>query len=367
MGRLTTHVLDTAAGIPAQGMRVELHRLDCRRSRACWHRSRPTPTDAVRRRCSKATRCAAGRYTLTFHVADYFRVRGTTLPDPAFPRRGRDPFRHRRSAAALPRTAAGIAVELFHLSRQLTRMRRRERCQLRPVDVGPRPQYPFRARWRGRRTCPTCRRPRPCSNICVSMSAAPAPRKVAPKAIAAPARSCSANATDDGRMRYRAINSCIRFLPTIDGKELVTVESLAGDGDDAASGAAGDGRPARLAMRLLHAGLRHVVVCAVPAQADAATRGRTRSAGRQSVPLHRLSADHRCRLQRCMRMRTPSRWSREQAQAPRMSQCCKVYNATQRLPCPASSRRAASTNLPLRSPLRRSRCCLPAAPMSACG
>ena len=32
----------------------------------------------------------------------------------------------------------------------------------------------------------------------------------------------------DGRMRYRAINSCIRFLPTIDGKELVTVESLAG-------------------------------------------------------------------------------------------------------------------------------------------
>jgi len=33
-----------------------------------------------------------------------------------------------------------------------------------------------------------------------------------------------------GRMRWRAVNSCIRFLPTIDGKELVTVESLA-DGD----------------------------------------------------------------------------------------------------------------------------------------
>ncbi|SEQ73641.1 xanthine dehydrogenase small subunit [Solimonas aquatica] len=29
-----------------------------------------------------------------------------------------------------------------------------------------------------------------------------------------------------GTLRYRAINSCIRFLPTIDGKELVTVESL---------------------------------------------------------------------------------------------------------------------------------------------
>jgi len=33
------------------------------------------------------------------------------------------------------------------------------------------------------------------------------------------------------RMRYRAINSCIRFLPTIDGKELVTVESLTGDSE----------------------------------------------------------------------------------------------------------------------------------------
>jgi xanthine dehydrogenase small subunit len=33
----------------------------------------------------------------------------------------------------------------------------------------------------------------------------------------------------DGRIiHYRAINSCIRFLPTIDGKELVTVESLQG-------------------------------------------------------------------------------------------------------------------------------------------
>jgi xanthine dehydrogenase small subunit len=32
--------------------------------------------------------------------------------------------------------------------------------------------------------------------------------------------------TDQRRIRYRAMNSCIRFLPTLDGKELVTVESL---------------------------------------------------------------------------------------------------------------------------------------------
>jgi xanthine dehydrogenase small subunit len=35
--------------------------------------------------------------------------------------------------------------------------------------------------------------------------------------------------TADGRcVEYRAVNSCIRFLPTIDGQELVTVESLSG-------------------------------------------------------------------------------------------------------------------------------------------
>jgi len=33
-------------------------------------------------------------------------------------------------------------------------------------------------------------------------------------------------ADDGSRIDYRAVNSCIRFLPTIDGKELVTVEGL---------------------------------------------------------------------------------------------------------------------------------------------
>jgi xanthine dehydrogenase small subunit len=33
-----------------------------------------------------------------------------------------------------------------------------------------------------------------------------------------------------GRLRYRAVNACIQFLPTLDGKELVTVEDLAAGG-----------------------------------------------------------------------------------------------------------------------------------------
>jgi xanthine dehydrogenase small subunit len=40
--------------------------------------------------------------------------------------------------------------------------------------------------------------------------------------------------TDRRRVCYRAVNSCIRFLPTLDGKELVTVESLQQPNDCAA-------------------------------------------------------------------------------------------------------------------------------------
>src|ERR1700731_1372161 len=39
--------------------------------------------------------------------------------------------------------------------------------------------------------------------------------------------------TADGQsVSYNAVNSCIRFLPTIDGKELVTVESLQSPGGE---------------------------------------------------------------------------------------------------------------------------------------
>src|SRR4051812_29695237 len=81
MGRLTTHVLDTASGIPAQGMRVELHRLDAAAALADIHTTAdgraPAPLldgDTLR----------SGNYELRFHVADYFRARGTPLSEPPF-------------------------------------------------------------------------------------------------------------------------------------------------------------------------------------------------------------------------------------------------------------------------------------------
>jgi xanthine dehydrogenase small subunit len=50
---------------------------------------------------------------------------------------------------------------------------------------------------------------------------------------AGPSRKRVTSGHSANRVTYRAVNSCIRFLPTLDGKELVTVESLQGP----------DGRP----------------------------------------------------------------------------------------------------------------------------
>jgi 5-hydroxyisourate hydrolase len=81
MGQLTTHVLDTSAGIPAAGVRIELQALDGVTAAPIV---RTTGTDG---RCAPLLAEAdlrAGRYALTFHTAAYFRTRGIQLPEPAF-------------------------------------------------------------------------------------------------------------------------------------------------------------------------------------------------------------------------------------------------------------------------------------------
>jgi 5-hydroxyisourate hydrolase len=82
MGRITTHVLDTAAGRPAAGLKVILTRLD------------GTPavvSEAVTNADGRADKpllegaaFSAGRYEIVFHVGDYFRSCGVTLPEPPF-------------------------------------------------------------------------------------------------------------------------------------------------------------------------------------------------------------------------------------------------------------------------------------------
>ena len=75
MGRLTTHVLDTAHGVPASGMRIELLREGAGPATALSRVS----TNADGRTDSpllEGDTLRAGTYQLVFHVAEYFRGRG---------------------------------------------------------------------------------------------------------------------------------------------------------------------------------------------------------------------------------------------------------------------------------------------------
>jgi 5-hydroxyisourate hydrolase len=84
MGQLSTHVLDTSAGLPAAALRIELHELT---GAAAPRLLRSVITGANGRSTAPLladTEFHPGQYTLTFHVAEYFRGRGIQLPSPPF-------------------------------------------------------------------------------------------------------------------------------------------------------------------------------------------------------------------------------------------------------------------------------------------
>jgi 5-hydroxyisourate hydrolase len=83
MGKLTTHVLDIAAGIPAAGMRLELHELGSSGPRRLAE-SRTNQDGRCPAPLLEGPALCAGQYALTFHVADYFRRAGVALTDPPF-------------------------------------------------------------------------------------------------------------------------------------------------------------------------------------------------------------------------------------------------------------------------------------------
>ena len=82
MGRITTHVLDTAAGRPAAGLKVVLTRLDG--TPAAIAQGITNADGRVERPLLDGAAFATGHYEIMFHVGDYFRARGVALPDPPF-------------------------------------------------------------------------------------------------------------------------------------------------------------------------------------------------------------------------------------------------------------------------------------------
>lgn len=83
MGRLTTHVLDTANGIPGAEIKVELYRIED--TALHWVKTVYTNADG---RTDEAIldneSFNPGKYQLIFHTADYFKQQGMSLPDIPF-------------------------------------------------------------------------------------------------------------------------------------------------------------------------------------------------------------------------------------------------------------------------------------------
>jgi len=83
VGRLTTHVLDTAHGKPGAGMAVTLYRRSGDRDELV--KSATTNADGrVDAPLLEGDALRAGRYRLVFAAGAYFRRIGLALPDPPF-------------------------------------------------------------------------------------------------------------------------------------------------------------------------------------------------------------------------------------------------------------------------------------------
>ncbi|MCV0425238.1 MAG: hydroxyisourate hydrolase [Roseibium sp.] len=82
MGRLTTHVLDTALGKPAKGLKIELWS----GGESPEHISTHVTNDdgRVEGAILEGTAFQAGIYELRFHAGAYLRTSGQNLPDPLF-------------------------------------------------------------------------------------------------------------------------------------------------------------------------------------------------------------------------------------------------------------------------------------------
>ncbi|MCF6367518.1 hydroxyisourate hydrolase [Rhizobium halophilum] len=84
MTGLTTHVLDTARGVPAQGLKIDLYRL----SGGEREKVKSVDTNADGRVDGGPILAndafQTGEYELVFHAGDYLRMTGHSLPEPPF-------------------------------------------------------------------------------------------------------------------------------------------------------------------------------------------------------------------------------------------------------------------------------------------
>ncbi|TNF58022.1 MAG: hydroxyisourate hydrolase [Rhodobacteraceae bacterium] len=82
-GYLTTHVLDTARGCPAAGLRIDLYRIEGA-SRAHLRTLVTNADGRTDERILPEADFATGTYELVFHAGDYLTACGTPPEDPRF-------------------------------------------------------------------------------------------------------------------------------------------------------------------------------------------------------------------------------------------------------------------------------------------
>lgn len=82
MGRLTTHILDTAHGCPAANVAIRLFALDGERTLVVSTVSNPDGRSDEPLLAGDAMQ--TGAYELEFDIGAYFSSRGVDLDDPAF-------------------------------------------------------------------------------------------------------------------------------------------------------------------------------------------------------------------------------------------------------------------------------------------
>ena len=82
-GYLTTHVLDTARGCPAEGLQIDLYRLDGE-TRTHLKSLKTNDDGRTDEQILPATEFAIGNYELVFHAGAYLDACGTPPEEPRF-------------------------------------------------------------------------------------------------------------------------------------------------------------------------------------------------------------------------------------------------------------------------------------------
>lgn len=83
MAKLSTHVLDTANGVPAKGIKIEFFRIEAEKQVLIkkLNTNSDGRTDEL---LLDDTNIKVGKYVIVFHVADYFERLGNEQTEPPF-------------------------------------------------------------------------------------------------------------------------------------------------------------------------------------------------------------------------------------------------------------------------------------------